>query len=93
MINKFLVKNPIITEKATQISSLGKYLFLVDRQATKQEIKKVIKALYKVEVEDVNTINVKPKKRRLGRSTGVKPGFKKAVVTLKAGQKLDILPH
>jgi len=93
MTNRFLVKHPIVSEKATDISTLGKYMFLVDRKATKPEIKKIIQATYKVDVEDVNIINIKPKQRRLGRSVGTKPGYKKAVVTLKAGQKLDILPH
>lgn len=91
-MNKFLLKNPLITEKGTQISSLGKYLFLVDKKATKPEIKKIIKAVYKVDITQVNIVNVKPKKRRLGASVGVKSGYKKAIVTLKAGQKLDILP-
>ena len=92
-MDKFLIKNPIITEKATQISSLGKYVFLVSKKATKQEIRKALKAIYKVDAQDVNVLNVKGKVRRLGRSVGVKPGYKKAVVTLKKGQKLDILPH
>lgn len=92
-MDKFLIKNPIITEKATQISSLRKYIFLVNKKATKQEIRKALKSIYKVDAEDVNVINVKKKIRRLGRSVGVKPGYKKAVVTLKEGQKLDILPH
>ena len=68
-------------------------MFLVDRKATKPEIKKIIQTTYKVDVEDVNIVNIKLKQRRLGRSVGVKPGYKKAVVTLKEGQKLDILPH
>ena len=92
-MDKFLIKNPIITEKATQISSLRKYIFLVSTKATKQEIRKALKAIYKVDAEDVNVINVKKKVRRLGKSVGVKSGFKKAVVTLKEGQKLDVLPH
>ena len=93
MLNKFLVKNPLITEKATDLSPLGKYVFLVDKKANKSEVKKAIEAIYKVKVKDVNTINLKPKTRRLGKTLGVKPGYKKAVVTLAAGQKLDILPQ
>jgi len=93
MINKFLIKNPLITEKATAESSLGKYTFLVDKKANKPEVKKAVENIYKVKVVDVNVINTKPKTRRLGRATGVKPGYKKAIVTLAAGQKLDILPQ
>ena len=93
MTNKFLVKNPLITEKATRMSSMGKYMFLVDGKAVRPEIKKAIEAIYKVKVIKINIINTKPKQRRLGRSIGVKPGYKKAIVTLKEGQKLDILPQ
>lgn len=92
-MNKFLVKNPLITEKASRMSSMGKYMFLVDSKAVSPEIKKAIEAIYKVKVTNINIINTKPKQRRLGRSVGVKPGYKKAIVTLKEGQKLDILPQ
>ncbi len=92
-MNTFLVHHPIISEKATAISVMRKYMFLVDKHATASEVKKIIEAQYKVKVLKVNMINVKPKKRRLGRSTGTKPGIRKAIVTLKEGQKLDVLPH
>ena len=92
-MNKFLVKHPIISEKAHNISALGKYIFLVDKKANAPEVKKVIENVYKVNVIKLNVLNVKPKKRRLGRSVGTKPGYKKIIVTLKEGQKLDVLPH
>ena len=91
--NKFIIKHPLITEKATEMSVFGKYLFLVDKKATKPEIKKVMKVLYKVDAIAVNIINTKAKSRRLGMSIGVKSGYKKAIITLKKGQKLDVLPH
>ena len=93
MLNKFLVKNPIITEKALSISHLRKYVFLIDKKATASEAKKIIESNYSVKVIKTNIINAKSKQRRLGRSTGTKPGYKKLVVTLKQGQKLDILPQ
>ena len=93
MINKFLVKNPIITEKAHDLSALGKYVFLVDKKANSTEVKKVIEGVYKVNIVKLNVINTKPKPRRLGRNIGMKPGYKKVIVTLKEGQKLDVLPH
>ncbi len=93
MINKFIVKNPLITEKATAEGPLGKYTFLVEKKANKPEVKKAVEAIYKVKVTQVNIVNARPKSRRLGRTTGVKPGYKKAIVTLAAGQKLDILPQ
>ena len=92
-MNKFFVKNPIISEKSTQLSALGKYVFLVNKNATKPEVKKVIEGVYKVNITDVHIVNVKSKKKRLGQSIGVRPGYKKAMITLKAGQKLDVLPH
>lgn len=93
MLNKFLVKNPLITEKATRIGALNQYVFLVKKEATKSEIKKIVERAYKVKVSGVNVINIKPKTRRLGRSVGTKSGYKKAVITLKDGHKLDILPQ
>lgn len=93
MTGKFLLKHPIVSEKATSMSHLGKYLFLVQKEATKSEIKKAVKVAYKVDAIQVNVVNIKPKTRRLGRSIGVKSGYKKAIVTLKSGQTLDILPH
>jgi large subunit ribosomal protein L23 len=92
-MNKFLVKNPLITEKAHNLSAIGKYVFLVDKKANANEVKKIVESHYKVNITKVNMLNVKPKRRRLGRSIGVKSGYKKAVVTLKEGQKLDVLPH
>ena len=92
-MNKFLVKQPLITEKAHALSALGKYVFLVERGANKTEVKKAIEIIYKVHVTDTHVVNAKPKQRRLGRSVGVKPGYKKIIVTLKKGEKLDVLPH
>lgn len=94
--SKFLIKYPIITEKATALSKLGKYIFLVSRKSTAPEVRKAVEAAYKVKVERVNIINTRPKPRHWVRETRIaaeKSGYKKAVVTLKAGQKLDILPH
>lgn len=92
-MNKFLIKNPIITEKSTDMGRDGKYVFLVDKNATSTEAKKVVESLYKVKVVKTNSINVKSKARRLGASIGVKPGYKKIIMTLQKGQKLDILPQ
>lgn len=89
----FAIIHPLITEKATDLGHAGQYVFLVKPRATKPEIKKAVRETYKVDVENVHVINVKPKQRRLGASAGVKSGYKKAIVTLKKGQKLDILPH
>lgn len=87
-----LVKQAWITEKAGDLSGLGKYVFIIDRKANKRETKKAIESIYSVKVENVNIINMKGKSKRLGRSTGKTSGFKKAIVTLKKGQKIDIMP-
>ena len=68
-------------------------MFLVDKNAAKPEIRKIIENAYKVNITDVRIINVKSKKKRLGQSVGVRPGYKKAMITLKVGQRLDVLPH
>lgn len=91
-MSKFLIKHPIISEKSTNLSAFGKYVFLVHKKATKPEIKKNLKTLYKVDAKDVRVINIKSKKIFIGRMPGIKPGYKKAIVTLKKGQKLDIIP-
>jgi large subunit ribosomal protein L23 len=69
-----------------------KYVFVVDRKANKGDIAKAIEDIYSdknIKVVAVNTINVKPKARRVRGRAGMKPGFKKAVVTLEKGDSLD----
>lgn len=92
-MNKFLIQRPIITEKAHDMSALGKYVFLVASDANRPEVKKVIEREYKVHVVKLNVINTSSKPRRVGRNIGVKPGYKKIIVTLREGEKLDVLPH
>ena len=92
-----VIKSPHITEKAGFLNEQNKYVFKVTSKANKIEVKKAIEILYKVKVEKVNIIHLAPKKRRLGRHEGwrggLKKGFKKAVVTLKEGEKIEILPR
>lgn len=92
-MDKSLVIKPLITEKATMLGSQNKYMFLVKDEATSSEIKKIIAAEYKVKIDRVQCINTRPKKRRLGRTFGTIPGYRKAIVTLKKGEKLEILPQ
>lgn len=69
-----------------------KYVFLVDNKANKAEIAHAVEAIYKekgIKVKSVNTVNVKPKKRRVRGRLGFKSGFKKAVVTLEAGDMIE----
>ncbi len=78
------------TEKGTNLMVLNKYLFWVAKDANKIEIKKAVEEIYKVTVAKVNVINVKGKKRRVRYQEGQESDWKKAVVTLKSGDKIDI---
>ena len=86
-----IVKAPVITEKAANLGqNEGKYVFKVDPKANKTEIKLAIEKLFNVKVQDVRTVNVKPKKRRVGRYAGLTNRYKKAIVTLKEGQSIEL---
>lgn len=85
-----IILGPHITEKGSIMGAENKYIFRVAKNANKSEIKKAIGNLYKVEVARVNVLKALSKSRRVGRHEGRKPGFKKAVVTLKEGSKIDI---
>ncbi|MFA6692747.1 MAG: 50S ribosomal protein L23 [Acholeplasmataceae bacterium] len=85
-----IIKAPIITEQSTKlIESENKYTFKVDRKANKVEIKKAIEIIFEVKVIAVNTINVLPKFKRMGKYEGYKSAYKKAVVQLAEGNKID----
>ena len=83
------LKRPIITEKATIARDLNKYVFEVKDQISKNEIAKAINSLYKVKVIKVNVLKNAGKKKRRGRIIGWQPGERKAIVTLKLGDKID----
>jgi len=91
MADVFLIKKPWVTEKSTGLATMGKYVFIVKSKATKQEIKKAVKEIYKVDAVAVNVVNRPPKRKRFGGAMkGTQEGYRKAIVTLKAGQKIDI---
>ena len=85
-----ILKAPVITEKSEIAKQDGKYTFKVDPKANKLEIKEAIEKLFNVKVTAIRTINVKPKKRRVGRYTGLTNRTKKAIVTLAEGQTIDL---
>lgn len=93
MREKEILKKPHITEKATDLAQENQYVFEVYPGANKIEIKKAIEKLYKVNVLDVRIIKVPPKKRRMRRTPGWKKGYKKAIVKIKEGQKIEVLPR
>jgi large subunit ribosomal protein L23 len=91
MTDPLLIKKPWITEKATALSVSNQYVFLVKSDAAKPEIKKAIHSLYKVDVVAVNVVNRPPKKKRSSRGRrGTQEGYRKAIVTVKDGQKIDL---
>ena len=88
-VNEILIK-PLITEKNTMLGAQGKYTFKIDRRANKTQVKEAVEAIFKVEVTAVNTISVPPKSRRVGRTIGKTQAWKKAVVTVRAGQRIEL---
>jgi len=91
-VSTLMIRQPWITEKATDLGGFRKYIFVVDRKANKSEIKKAIESIYSVKVKDINIINIKGKAKRLGRSLGKTSSIKKAIATLRKGEKIDIMP-
>ncbi len=94
MIRKFNIYDkiisPIVTEKSTNLSEQNKIIFKINKNYNKKLIKKNIETLFKVEVTKINIVNKKSKiKSTRGRKVKV-PGFKKAIVTLKKGQNIDL---
>ncbi len=77
------------TEKGSNLLQFNKYLFRVDRNANKLEIKRAVEEIFKVKVADVNVLTVLGKKKRLKYKEGRTPDWKKAIVTLKAGEKIE----
>lgn len=80
---------PRISEKAGQLSSMNKYVFKVLRASNKVEVKKAVETFYKVKVTGVNMINTKGKNRTFGKTSGKTQAFKKAIVTLRKGDKIE----
>lgn len=87
------IQTVLLTEKATLLSEkLNKYVFRVSPAANKLQIKRAIEVIFKKKVVDVNTANFAGKKKRERRADfGRRPNWKKAIVTLKAGEKLDLV--
>lgn len=81
-----ILKRPVITEKSSSAMAEDKYTFDVDVRANKTEVKKAVEEIFEVKVANVNIINYKPKKKRMGRYQGYTNKRRKAIVTLKEGQ-------
>ncbi len=88
-----ILKTPHISEKATDLNKNNQYVFRVYPRSNKTEIKKAVEDIYGANVVSVRIINIPQKTRRVGRTTGVKSGYKKAIVKIAAGQKIEVLPR
>ena len=84
------IVSPVITEKATTLSEFNKMVFRVHKGASKNSIKKSIEKIFKVNVIKINTINLKGKTKLVRGKKSSRSGYKKAIVTLKKGQSIDL---
>ena len=85
-----IILSPVLTEKSSDMSQAhNKYSFKVSRDSNKKEIGAAVQELFKVKVEKVNTISMRGKKKRVRFREGKTPDWKKAIVTLKEGQKIE----
>ena len=82
--------SPNVTEKATSLSEYNKIVFKVHKGANKNSIKKSIEKIFKVKVVKINTTNLKGKTKMVKNKKAYKPSYKKAIVTLKKGQSIDL---
>lgn len=87
MLAQDIIIRPLLTEKGYDGIADKKYTFVVAKSANKTQIKEAVEKLFKVDVESVNTVNCKGKLKRMGRTAGYTPDYKKAVVQLKADSK------
>lgn len=81
---------PIVTEKSTALIEQGKYTFRVPLAATKIQIRQAVEQIFKVKVQAVNTMRYEGKLKRMGRTQGRRSDWKKAVVTLKPGEAIEL---
>jgi large subunit ribosomal protein L23 len=86
------IKYPVISDKATRLLEGNKYTFMVDRRVNKFLIKQVIQFIFDVDVIKINTLTQPNKKRTVGRFSGYKSRYKKAILTLKDGDSINLFP-
>jgi len=85
-----VLRRPLITEKNTMLQAQGKYVFEVAEEANKHQIKQAVEKVFKVRVMAVNVMTVPGKTKRVGRRMVLTPSHKKAIVTLKSGDKIEL---
>ena len=85
-----ILRRPVITEKSTMLGERGQYVFEVAANANKIEVKRAVEEVFKVDVRAVNMLHMHGKTRRMGRSQGMTRAWKKAIVTLKPGGRIEL---
>ncbi|MBI4504469.1 MAG: 50S ribosomal protein L23 [Chloroflexi bacterium] len=85
-----VIRRPLVTEKSTRLGELGKYVFEVDRRATKAEIKQAVERIFTVHVRKVNVLNVPGKPRRVRQDRGYTAAWRKAIVSLQPGERITL---
>ncbi len=90
METRDILIRPIVTEKSTALMEQGKYTFRVPLAATKIQIRQAVEQIFKVKVQAVNTMRYEGKLKRMGRTQGRRSDWKKAVVTLKPGEAIEL---
>jgi large subunit ribosomal protein L23 len=85
-----VIRQPLVTEKGTYLAAEHKYAFQVDNLANKTQIKQAVEKVFNVKVLAVNVMNVHGKQRRWGRRSTRRPSWKKAIVTLDPGDKIEL---
>lgn len=88
-----VLRKPHVTEKAADLTSQNQYIFEVYPESNKNQVKRAVEDVYGVDVTDVNIINIPRKRKRLGRIEGWRGGYKKAIVRIREGQKIEVLPR
>ena len=84
-----IIKRPVITERSMAQTEMKRYTFEVAKTANKIEIAKAVAEVFNVKVDKVNTVNVLGKTKRMGRTSGKRPDYKKAIVKLAAGESIE----
>jgi len=84
-----VLRRPLITEKSTNLHAEGKYAFVIANKANKVQVKQAVEKAFKVKVTAVNVMTVPGKTRRVGRRQVLTPSWKKAIVSLKPGEKIE----
>lgn len=86
-----ILVEPVVSERSTLLNEMDKYVFVVHKDANKIEIKQAVEKLFKVKVEKVNVVNVQGKRKRRRYKIGKRPDWKKAIITLQEGQKIELM--